>query len=337
MYNENENRVDWTKIIKRVGIMVVGILLILGIITMINKCSKNDEKPSNKTNNEEVSLTKQLDEFESALLKYLTSENLPSEVNATKTIRLKILTNKGLATNLTDKKSSCDTNESYAEVTRLKENYAIKLSLTCGKNKEYRIFYAGCFENCKDGICKGEENSTGGVCTIKNVTPSDDKNNTNNTTNNSNNTSNNTSKPNNTTNNTKPSTNNKPNNNTTNNNTNSSNNNSNTTNTSTPKKTLYEHKKCDVTSYTCESGTLDGYRCTKVNEYTIYGNVIKSNTNPVKYSCEDDDYRFNPNTKTCTKVGYKTTYTQATPVTTCETMWTYSPYVEGWTRTGNTK
>lgn len=267
MYEENENKINWSAILKKAGIAIGIILIILGIVTLVGKCTKKDEIEN--PNNGPVDLTRQLDSFEAALLSYLDKDNLPLEINASKTIRLKILISKNLVSNIVDSNNNtCDVNESYAEVTRLENNYAAKISLICGNNKDYRIIYVGCFEECNGGVCKGTENSTNGVCTITTNNP--DNNNDNETENNNgNNNSNNgnnstTTKPNNsttkkpTTNSTVKTTTKKP-----------------TTTTSKPKQVLYEYKQC-TREKVCLQGSMNNGRCEKLTFYTEYGTVIKN-------------------------------------------------------------
>lgn len=401
MYEEKEKKIDWGNIIKKVVTCIAVILIILGIITLVGKCSKNNDN-KNKEENTKVNLNSQLDEFEEAILKYLNKDNLPTELGASKTIRLKIVQNKGLIGNLKDSKNNrCDSNESYAEVTRLDDNYAVKTTLVCGGNTDYRVTYVGCFPECNGEVCTGSEDSKNGICNVKPVeeTPSNTETNKTETTTN-------TSKPSTVTPAKKPTTNNKkPSNNT-------------TTNNKPETITLYEHKKCETTSYTCKNigGTLVyNSVCEKTTPRTAYGKVVKSggqtvskteyipanvgyrqvesavkyfsttakgkaagythyvgytpgkgygftkmitesyyycttgtrtgsncavkksSTTPVKYSCADSSYKFNSNTKQCTKVVYDVTRKPAEPVTTCRTTWSRSTSLAGWTRTGNTK
>ncbi len=80
MYEENENKLDWTNILKKLGIAVGAIVIILLVVTGITNCAKSDgKKPSEKT---PVDLTAQLDQLETATLSYLTKDNLPVEINA---------------------------------------------------------------------------------------------------------------------------------------------------------------------------------------------------------------------------------------------------------------
>lgn len=346
MYEENENKIDWGNIIKRVVMIIGAILIILGIVTAVSKCAKKDivEPPKEK----EVDLTNQLNQLEAATLKYLTKDNLPVELNASKTIRLKILINKEILTDITDENNNkCDTNESYAEVTRLENSYAVKLSLTCGKNKDYRIIYVGCFEDCNGGICKGTENSIGGVCN-EIVDKEPDKkpvnNNNNNTSSINNNNKPNTSTP------SKPNNSNSGSNNSNNNNNNSNTNNNNNQTNNKPKEIMYEYKRC---STSCKEGTLNSRtnKCefeirnpfsTKVsftnsslankkNPAIGYSFISYANDlyNYIMYECTDS-YIFNYDTKKCTR-------NSIDPIKSCETTWSYSTSLPGWERTGNTK
>lgn len=339
MYEENENKIDWGSIIKKVSIVVVSILILLGFISLVTKYAKKPE--TDKPKEEKVDLTDQLNELEAATLKYLTKENLPVELNSSKTIRLKILVNKELLQGITDSQNNkCDINESYSEVTRLENNYAVKMSLTCGKNKDYRIIYVGCFENCNGGVCKGTENSTGGVC--NEITDNKDKNNTQT----QNKPSNTTTKPNNNsnTNTTKPNNNNS-------NNSNVNNNTNNNTNNTKPKVYEYEFKKCTTS---CQEGTLNTStnKCeVNTSTYPVITNVSYKNSslankkdprigyefknylngsyNYTKYECSSD-YTFNYRTKKCDALARE-------PITKCETTWSTSTSLNGWTATGNVR
>lgn len=345
MYEENENKIDWSNIIKRVLLIIAAILVVLGIATAVKKCTKSNSVDDPKE--KEVDLTNQLDQLEAATLKYLTKDNLPIELNASKTIRLKIMINKELITDITDETNTkCDSNESYAEVTRLENNYAVKLSLTCGKNKDYRLIYVGCFESCNGGICKGTEASTGGVC--NEVTTKEPDKKPNNTTNNSGNKVNNNTNSNTNTNKKPSTTPSKPGNNSSNSNTNADNNNN--SQTTKPKEVMYEFRRC---TESCKEGTYNSR--TKKCEFDIetprrsnvsftnsslankknpaigYTFVSYSNDlyNYIKYECSND-YTFEYDTKKCTRKPIE-------PTKSCETTWSYSTSISGWERTGNTK
>lgn len=407
-------------------------------------------------------MNKQLDELERATLQYLTKDNLPTVINSSKTIRLKILINNGISQGIKDQDGNrCDTSESYSEVTKLDNNYSVKMSLSCSNNEATRVIYIGCFQECNGEICKATLGSTNGICTITPTVPDKDKNNNSNT-----------SKP-------KPIKPNKPgngnsnndsngNNNNGNNNNNGSNNGGNGNNNIKPpiqnKVTLYEYKKCSQTPYctvgsynsslnrceqriektlygdiltlgdgtttkivgtptvtkipevvgtpvskkvskvvgtvskttiytknsstikntssinykfirydvskgyvyektSCKTGNISGSSCvtyttsTTCSEGEILGNscVIYNTTKtcgygevsgnncvikeqkPVTYTCSDNSYFYNKYSHTCTKVGYDIKKYKPNFTSNCQTTWSKSPILVGWTRTGNTK
>ena len=50
MYEENENKIDWAPIIKKIVMILAVVLVIFGIITLVSKCTKgkqDDKLPSN--------------------------------------------------------------------------------------------------------------------------------------------------------------------------------------------------------------------------------------------------------------------------------------------------
>lgn len=413
MYEEKENKIEWGPILKRLGMILAVIIVIFGIVTLVSKCSKKEDKnePDTPTT---VNLENQLNELQRATLEYFTKDNVPTELNGSKVIRLKILTSKNIITGITDDEGNkCDVNESYSEITRLENNYAVKMSLTCGtKNKASRVIYVGCFEGCNGNVCLGSENQTGGICGA--TTTPDDNNNQQQTAN----PTTPTTTPNKPTTTTKPSTTTKPNTNTntntnTNNNSNSNNNNSNTNNVI--KEVLYEYRKCTTTPSYCSIGSMNSNGdCERMVPTTVKGTVLKvgggttrtaakltdtktmtvyftnssqaKNTivnegkksthtsyklvkltsdyryqytktvktytctsgtadgtscivsSAVKYECQDPSFRYNTSTGECTKVIYPVEIYPAVPGRqTCETTWSKSTSLAGWTRTGNTK
>ncbi len=275
MYEEQETKINWSKIIKKVLILIGALLIILALVTLISRCSKRSNTPKPE---EKVNLSEQLDKLEDATLKYLNKDNLPIELGSSKTIRLKVLENKELIKNLKDSKNNkCDPNQTYSEVLRLENHYEVKMTVSCGSNKDTRIIYVGCFENCNGGICKGEETSTNGICTEAAPKEEENKPSSNETTTPVVNPNNNTTKPSTTKPNKKP----------------TADNTSNNTNTNKqPKKTtLYEFRKKVITGYSCDNkgGSLvNTDKCISSTSKTLYGTVIKTGGNTIyNYTYED--------------------------------------------------
>lgn len=252
MYEENERRINWLVILKRVIVIIIVLIIIFGIITLVTKCTRKVEN-TKRTDEPTVNLKTQITEVQNATLDYITVETLPLNINQTKTIKLKYLINKNLINNLKDSNgNACDTDASYSEITRLENNYAMKTTLVCGKNKDYSVVYIGCFDSCKNGICIGNASDKNGICTINSDDKKTDNNSKEDNSKKSSDSKNNSSK---------------------------TNKNTTTTTKSTTKgKILYEYKKPNYT-YTCKNGSeLVGNDCRRLETYTYIGKVKETYT-----------------------------------------------------------
>lgn len=349
MYETNENKIEWKKIVKIGGMVLCIIVIILAIVAFVNSCNKkNNDVPKEV---EPVTLKEQLDKVEKALLQYLDENSIPRELNGSKTVRVKMLKDKGLINELKDSQNvACDLDESFAEITRFEENYAVSISLSCGSNKENRLFYIGCFDRCDGRICKGESTETGGVCFEGSSDKKEDKDKEED------------KKPSET----KPTTNNKPASTSKPSNKPSTSKPSTTTPAPAPTpepKVLYEYKKC-YTKYSCDKGTLNAdNKCvvetpkTLVGTFTtetvtstkpnleasnqfsykyVYNGVKKGIYYYIKYSCNDLTYEFDLASKKCIKEGTSFVTHKAEESSYCDYTWSYTP-VEGWTKTGRVK
>ena len=372
MYEDNERRINWLSILRRIIVILIILVVIFGIITLVTKCSKKEDNRG-KTIEPTVNLKSQITDIQKATIDYLTVETLPTNLNQTKTVKLKYLINKNLIGNVKDSNGNiCDTDASYSEITRLENNYAMKTTLVCGKNTDYSVVYIGCFDNCKNGICTGNA-SQNGICTVK---PEDNKNNNDDSKNDKNNGEN-------------------PSDEKTNNSKTPS-----KTSTTTKSKVLYEYKKPNYTYY-CEKGELIGNDCKRLETWTYMGIVKETNvptystyttsakvstvsfTNPsyavntnnttyefVSYrngkynynkytcsagtingktctvattinkvvkSCADESYTYNSKNNTCTKTAVVTIWDDPKTKVTYNYTWSEKTSLSGWTKTGRTK
>lgn len=336
MYEDNEKKIDWLSIIKKILTVIAIILVIFLIVLGVTKCS--NKKPSNNNNTVPpiiVNLKDELDTMEEAALEYITKDTLPTEINGQVTIKLKNLIDNNKLSYLVDEAGNiCDVNKSYVEITKLENNYAVKSYIVSSDKSDYKISYIGCFDTCKDGeICRGESNTTGGICT-------DSKKEENKTETNKQPVNTNTSKPNNST---------------------------------SGLRLMYQYKKYTSscpTNYSYDSKTNS---CVSFYSQTSYGTVVpgKTDTNvDVKYFtstskllsagytfvgfdnelgyegvkttvtyteayCKNSTYNYDATSNTCSKTVIKTDYRPVEEV--WEYTWSYSPTLNGWTRTGVTK
>ena len=106
---------------------------------------------------------------------YFTNPRLPQTVGDKVKLTLSEMYEKGLLLDLVDSNNkSCDASKSYVEVTKMDEEYQMKVSLSCSDKEAYIIEYMGCYDYC-NGLCTKEESEiirTGGKPT---PTPSNDR------------------------------------------------------------------------------------------------------------------------------------------------------------------
>ena len=162
MYEEKENKISWISILKKILLYLLAVVVILGVIALITRCARNSSKDEKTV--VKVELSKEVIALRDATIKYLTVDNLPQKDGESRSIKLKYLIAKDLIKPISDSEgNTCDTNESYSEVTRSKNNYYMVTKIKCGKNEETLKDYIGCFAKCNGKICIGEQNDKG-IC-----------------------------------------------------------------------------------------------------------------------------------------------------------------------------
>ncbi len=88
---------------------------------------------------------------------YFTNPRLPQNVGDKAKLTLSEMYEKGLLLDLVDSNNkSCDASKSYVEVTKMDEEYQMKVSLSCSDKEAYIIEYMGCYDYC-NGLCTKEE------------------------------------------------------------------------------------------------------------------------------------------------------------------------------------
>lgn len=88
---------------------------------------------------------------------YYTTERLPKNIGDSKKMTLQEMIDNHLILPLTDSKGKmCSTTESYVEITKMENEYVIKVNLSCTDQKNYVIEHFGCYDICSD-TCKALE------------------------------------------------------------------------------------------------------------------------------------------------------------------------------------
>ena len=85
---------------------------------------------------------------------YYTTERMPKEEGKSTKMTLQEMIDKKLIIPFVDKDGKqCNAKKSYVQVTKGKDEYELKVSLTCGTESDYIIEHIGCYNFCPTGNC----------------------------------------------------------------------------------------------------------------------------------------------------------------------------------------
>jgi len=89
---------------------------------------------------------------------YYTTPRLPQKVGDKVSMTLGEMLDKKIVLPFTDSKGrSCDNTASYVEITKMDEEYIMKVNLKCTEQENYLLVYMGCYDYCKTTICEKDE------------------------------------------------------------------------------------------------------------------------------------------------------------------------------------
>ena len=137
---ETRKRLTIKDILIRLILVVIFIFLLIWLFPM------PDIKPlNNQLFSQNVSSMKEVAKT------YYTVERLPKKVNDKVRMTLQEMIDKKLAFPLMDSKGKyCDTEASYIEITKLDNEYTIKVNLSCSDKEDYLIEHYGCYDICSE-------------------------------------------------------------------------------------------------------------------------------------------------------------------------------------------
>lgn len=144
-----------------VVIFILFIIWLLSIAVRKHSVGNDISTSTNKSNNStKVSTVYQdnLDRMKDAGISYYTIERLPKNVGDVKTITLEEMYDSHLLLEIYDEnEKKCSSYDSYVEVTKLENEYKMKVRLVCPKKDAYIIVYLGCYDYCKGFVCEKQE------------------------------------------------------------------------------------------------------------------------------------------------------------------------------------
>ncbi len=98
-----------------------------------------------------------LDRMKNAAISYYTDERLPKEVGESDTMTLSDMIGKKIIIALIDKNNkACDLEKSYVKITKLDDEYILKVNLKDSEKEDYILVHLGCYTYCDGYLCQKE-------------------------------------------------------------------------------------------------------------------------------------------------------------------------------------
>ena len=95
-----------------------------------------------------------LERMKNAAISYYTSERLPKEVGESDTMTLSDMIGKKLIVALIDKNNkACDVEKSYVKITKMDDEYLLKVNLKDSEKEDYILVHLGCYNYCDSYLC----------------------------------------------------------------------------------------------------------------------------------------------------------------------------------------
>ena len=96
-----------------------------------------------------------LEKMKDAAISYYTDERLPKEVGQSETMTLSDMIGKKIIVALIDKNNkACDVEGSYVKITKLDDEYLLKVNLKDSEKEDYILVHLGCYTYCDSYICE---------------------------------------------------------------------------------------------------------------------------------------------------------------------------------------
>lgn len=178
MYDERE-RFSIKDVVLQVVLVVLFVFLLLWLFpTKSYVDNKIDSKLAPLYNQ---IFTTNINNMKEAAVSYFTTSRLPKNIGDKEKLTLgEMLDKKLLISFLDSNNKKCSLTDSYVEITKMDDEYILKVNLSCSDNSDYILVHLGCYNYCQSGLCEKQETtvSTKTSTTVKktNVIPLVNKN-----------------------------------------------------------------------------------------------------------------------------------------------------------------
>lgn len=151
MYEEKNVKVsiDWIGILIKLGLLVLFVFLIIWLMPKTPQIDTFYDKVFNQN----------IQTMKDAAKNYYTVNRLPENIGESTRMTLQEMINNKLIIPFVDKNNkSCDTENSYVQVTKTTDNeYTLKVLLACDNQSDYILDTIGCHSTCASGNCNVTE------------------------------------------------------------------------------------------------------------------------------------------------------------------------------------
>lgn len=144
--------------------LILVIIFAFLLAWLLPKFIKSDVITNNNTETVDFSslisqiFSDNLEKMKDAAISYYTDERLPQEVGDSDTMTLSDMIGKKLIVALIDKNNkACDVEKSYVKITKLDNEYLLKVNLKDSEKEDYILVHLGCYTYCDSYVCEKQE------------------------------------------------------------------------------------------------------------------------------------------------------------------------------------
>lgn len=157
----NKRNINWYDILSKIIFLIIIILILMWFFPRGTNNSNNNVNDKLDTINSKLTVLvdkvfrDNLNEMKAAAKAYFTKDRMPSEEGDSVKLTLQEMYDQNMLLPLMDKNNkACSAEKSYVKVTKVGNEWKMKVSLTCSGETKSIVETIGCYDFCKDGNCK---------------------------------------------------------------------------------------------------------------------------------------------------------------------------------------
>lgn len=160
MYTEEyeANGFPLRKFLLRLIFVITFICLLIWLIPKFTSPKLNNQNDLETSPIKNPVFKSNLQKLQEVGVDYYTKERLPKEVGTSSKLTLGDMISKKLIVPLVDQENrACDSKKSYVKVTKMEQEYLMKVNLKCPKEEDYILVHLGNYNYCDTAVCPKKE------------------------------------------------------------------------------------------------------------------------------------------------------------------------------------